>query len=365
MSSLNNAATNPAFTISELTVPESIDSPDAADFIGMAAVRSTVEAEQRGAAAEVFTAEEMLPNWKDPAVSMLGFIAKVDGQVVARANVALPADADECWAAVSVLPDFRRRGIGAALYARLEAIAKDSGRKVIQNQTSFPAGVGGDQLPAPTGFGSVPLDLSSTRFLQHYGFSFEQVGRLSRLPLPIDPEVFSSALAEATAAASGYRTITWRGRTPEEWLDGIALLRTRMSTDAPSAGMVQTEDVWTAERVRAVDDLRVMSPRTMLTTVGLHEATGQAVGFTELDVPAELDRAVEQVDTLVLADHRGRRLGMLLKLVNLSALAIEFPESAFVETVNAEENRHMLDVNEAVGFKPVCYAAGWKKEIQS
>jgi GNAT superfamily N-acetyltransferase len=355
--------TDPPFTISELIVPDSIDSPDAEDFIGMAEVRSAVEAEQRGAAGEVSTAEEMLPNWKDETSPMSGLVAKVGGRVVGRGSLALPVDAGECWAAVAVLPDFRSRGIGSALYEHLERMARDAGRTTIQNQTTFPAGVEGETIPAPTGFGSAPLELASTRFLQRYEFSLEQVGRLSGLPLPVDAQVFSSRLAETITAAAGYRTLTWQGRTPEEWVDGMALMRTKLSTDAPSAGLEQTEDLWTADRVRSFDDLWETSPRVLLITVAVHDATGQLAGYTELDVPAESDRPVEQVDTLVLRNHRGHRLGMLLKLTNLRELAERFPDSGFVETTNAEDNLPMLAVNEAVGFLPVCYAARWKKNI--
>lgn len=363
MSSLHPSLTESAFDITELVVPDSIDSPNAADFIEMAKLRSAVEAEQRGAAAEVFTAEEMLLNWQDKSSPMSGLVAKLDGRVVARGSLGLPINAAECWIAVAVLPEFRNRGIGTAIYERLELMVQEAGRSTIQNQTSFPAGVVGASISAPTGFGSVPRDIESTQFLQRHRFSLEQVGRFSRLRLPLDEGVLSTSIAEAAISTNGYRAISWQGRTPEEWLDGIAHLRTKMSTEAPSAGMEQSEDVWTAERVRAVDELWATSSRTPLTTAVVHEATGQLAGFTVLEVPAESSRPVEQVDTLVLQNHRGKRLGMLLKLRNLAALATSFPERDFVETMNAEDNRHMLEVNEAIGFAPICYAARWRKNL--
>lgn len=364
-SSTDHAGVAPAFTVSELTVPDDITSPDAADFIAMAAVRSAVEAEQRGTPGEAFDAAEMLPNWKDENAPMVGLIAKVDGRVVARGSLALPVGAGECWASVAVLADHRGRGIGSALAARLERTARARGRTTIQNQTTFIASAPADSLPAPTGFGSVPVDLASTRFLRRHGFSLEQVGRLSGLALPVDAEAFSALLAEATEAAAGYRTVTWQGRTPETWLESIALVRTRMSTDAPNAGIEQTEDVWTADRVRELDALWQTSPRIQLTTIAVDDATGLIAGFTELDVPPEPDRAVQQIDTLVLKGHRGHRLGMLLKLVNIRELRARFPDHALIETMNAEENRPMLDVNEALGFVPRSYAARWKKDVRA
>lgn len=362
MSSTDHTTTLSGFTIEPLVVPDRIDADDAADFIGFAAVRNTVEAEQRGHTGEVMTAAELLPDWKDESRSMVGLVAKVDGRVVARGTLALPVGAPECWGAVSVLPEFRGRGIGSALYELLEQRAREEGRSTIQNQSTYPAGVGGEVIPAPTGFGSVPLDLPSTRFLRRQGFSLEQVARISALPLPVDTDVFSALLEEAVVAAAGYRTVSWHGRTPEEWVDSIARLRTRMSTDAPNAG-IDVTDVWTAERVRAVDDLWADSPRLALTSIVVEETTGEAVGFTELDVSTVSDRPAEQMDTLVLREHRGHRLGMLLKLANLRELTRRFPACALVETVNAEENRPMLDVNDSIGFAAASFSARWRKAL--
>lgn len=362
MSSTDHTVTLSDFTVEPLVVPSRIDAPDAADFIAMAEIRSAVEAELRGHTGDVMTAAELLPDWRDESKPMAGLVAKVGGRVVARGNLALPLGATECWGAISVLPEFRGRGIGSALYDRLEPMARDAGRTTIQNETTYPAGVGGGAVPAPTGFGSVPIDLPSTRFLRRRGFSLAQVGRVSALPLPLDADLFSALLREAVTASTGYRTISWQGRTPEEWIDAIAMLRTRMSTDTPNAG-IQLTDVWTADRVRSVDDLWDESPRVALVSIAVDEATGHAAGFTELEVSAESDRPAAQTDTLVLREHRGHRLGMLLKLTNLRELAARFPACEGVETINAEENRPMLAINEAIGFVASCFSARWRKEI--
>jgi GNAT superfamily N-acetyltransferase len=94
-----------------------------------------------------------------------------------------------------------------------------------------------------------------------------------------------------------------------------------------------------------------------------HVPTGRLAGYTELSVPPELARAVSQEDTIVLREHRGHRLGMLLKVANLVFLSHTYPGHPSVTTFNAEENLHMLSVNEAVGFVPVAYEGGWKKVL--
>ena len=352
-----------AFTIEQLVIPASIDAPDAADFIEMTHVRNEIEADAVGNYDLCYEPGELLPHWQDPYQPQRLLVARADGRIIARAIYEAPLSdgSTEAWLSIEVLPEFRRRGIGSALYDTLTGFAAVDGRTVIQSYILHKK-VDGETLPSPTGFGSVPLNTPETRFLLKRGFALEQVERMSRLALPADDRLLAGNLAMATEeAGADYRLVRWIGRTPEQWVCDLALLHQRMSTDAPSAGLDFAEEAWDEDRVRSLDDRRDDSPRTMLIVAAEHIPTGTLAGFSELSVPRELERPVGQQDTLVLKEHRGHRLGMLLKTANLAFLAQTHPGHPSITTFNAEENRHMLSVNEAVGFHAVGYGGGWKK----
>lgn len=356
------------FIISVLHIPKTIDAPDAADFIEMTYVRNAVEADVVGSHDFAYEPAELLPGWQNPYEPQVCLVAKVDGRIVARGLYMPTAEegASDAWLSVEVLPEFRCRGIGAALYKRLGQMCSSDGRTVEQTQVMHKPVNGGSQLASPTGFGSVPLESAETRFLLGHGFELQQVDRVSVLELPIDDATLSGALAHATAASGrDYRVVTWVGRTPERWVSDMAFLHQRMSTDTPAAGLESVEEAWDDDRIRSQDDTWDASPRTMLTTAVEHVPSGTLVGFTELSIPPEQERPSDQRDTLVLKEHRGHRLGLLLKLENLKFMAEKFPGHPSVNTFNAEENRPMLDVNEAIGFVSVGYAGAWKKTAKN
>lgn len=352
------------FTISAVQIPASIESPEAADFIAAMHVRNTVEAHSYGTDEHSFSPAELLPRWLDGHRKHGLYAAWLDGRIVGRASVdALLEEPDTCWLGVQVLPECRRLGIGTALADWIEAAVRAEGRtKLITYAVSAIAA--GEQVASPTGFGSVPRQNPEVRFLLGRGYTLEQVERASRLALPVDNADLTMRLADATASAGdGYRVHQWSGRIPAQWRADMAVLYTAMSTEEPSAGLNEPESVWTPERIMEAEELEAGDGRTSLFTVAEHVPTGKLCGLTMFSVPGETTRVVSQEDTLVMPEHRGHRLGTLLKISNLVQLQRDLPGHPAITTFNAEENRPMLDVNEAVGFVATGYEGAWMKTL--
>lgn len=293
---------------------------------------------------------------------------------------------------VLVLPGSRGRGVGTALADDLLARLAAQGVTTEQAWVNHPPAPG-PTLLAPTGFGEIPADTPAVRMLQRYGFALEQVERMSELSLA----AAAPSLAEHRASAEEralprYCVELWEGPTPPERIDALAALHARMSTDAPAAGLDHEEERWDAKRLASYERSQLEGGRTLLRAIAVETATDAVVAFTTLvsnTVPDEAvpDDAVPveaapdgpspddpesavpgtasvhawyQHDTLVHGDHRGHRLGMLVKAANLQALAAH-DAIAVVRTWNASENTHMLAVNEALGFRRILDEGAWQR----
>ena len=349
-----------------LTIPASMDAPDAADFAAMVEVRNRVYREIAGHDDHRITADELLPHYQpDGYEKRPMWTVVVDGRLVGRVGVDLPLEdgSKVAFFLIELLKDVQGRGIGSTAYTELvEPAAREHSRTVLQSwaeQNEAP----GPRLEAPTGFGGVPADHPATRFYLRHGYRLEQVERCSAFDLQGSFDGVERLLAQAREAARDYRVVTWTAPTPSEYVAGYGWMKSRMITDAPAAALEFDEEEWDAARVARHDSTYTSSGRLLHVTAAQHIATGELCAFNELVIGKDRTEATHQEDTLVLKEHRGHRLGMLVKCANLMAWREMAPDSPRVITYNAEENRPMLDINEAIGFVPISYEGAWKKVL--
>jgi hypothetical protein len=267
------------------------------------------------------------------------------------------------WTSVDVRKSVAQQGIGTALADIAESMITDAGRTTMSSWTGhrIPAEDETDVLIPPTGVGRVPND-ASARFARGRGFQLEQAERHSQLDLPVDSAKLAAFRDEAQAKAADYEVVTWIGRTPEEHITDMVDLHRRMSTDVPLAGLDFREEVWDEERVRYDDERQEKASRLPFWAAARHIPSGQLVAYTAVNTVPEPDYAFQN-DTLVHGDHRGHRLGMLIKAANLQELAARRPALKRVHTWNAGENSYMLAINVALGFRPVSVEGAWQKKL--
>lgn len=288
------------------------------------------------------------------------------GKLLGNALLDLPLrdNTHSAYLFAAVAPEARRRGLGTVLFDRMEQIAAEAGRSVWMTWASEPAPAPGTAVLAPTtGVGVVAADAPRTRFNAGRGYVLEQVERHSQLELPVDPALLDRLWSDALPHADGYRLVTWLGRTPiERYPDMIALHRA-MSTDAPAGGVDYREEAWDDERIRQADDRAEAVGRAKITAAMEHVESGRLVAYSDVYLPGDKP-CVFQGDTLVMQQHRGHRLGWLVKIAVLRELWRLDPHRTRLHTWNAGENNWMLAINETLGFYPASAQGAWQKRVE-
>jgi predicted GNAT family N-acyltransferase len=102
----------------------------------------------------------------------------------------------------------------------------------------------------------------------------------------------------------------------------------------------------------------------MLHTVAIAPG-GEVVAYNDLVVSADDPEEVMQWGTLVRREHRGHRLGMAVKVRGLQELARFAPQARRIQTCNAEQNAHMVDVNVELGFRKVEVLLSYQRHLDA
>lgn len=272
-----------------------------------------------------------------------------DGRPVGAARLELPMTDNQHvgFFTLDVLPDAHRRGVGTALLDELAARTRAAGRTTLMCDHDEPPALAGR---SPGRF-----------FLQRHGFTEALVEARRDLALPVDPERLDALDADCWLHARDFRVLTWCDHCPDELLDDRAELARAMSVDVPLGELSWQEEVWDGARVRRREELAVRQGRACFVGGAVHEPTGRLVAFTEVAVPLAAPDRVHQWETMVLGDHRGHRLGTLVKTAVLRHLAAEVPQARLVSTTNALTNGPMIAVNEALGFRLNGVVTSWQR----
>lgn len=366
-----------SWTVLTAPLPESLDSPEAWALHGAARVTHAREMAAWGYPDLMYPAWYLIADLKEQPYSLRRLLVAVpDGtleptadDVVGMAKITMPLADNTHMADVEVYvdPAHTGRGVGAALLAELEKMATDNGRTTLiawSEHVGEPPADLPDVLEPPTGSGRIRANDAEARFALRHGYVLEQAERYSMLRLPIDPALLDRLQTEAAAKAGPeYRVHVWRDRVPDAWVDQVAVLESRMSTDAPSAGLDFGQTAWDAARVRTWEQQVLDGGHGYLMAAAEHVPTGTLAAFTVLRFPVDFEEITFQDDTLVLPEFRGHNLGMLVKAANLQALREARAGAKRVHTWNAEENQYMLAINVALGFHPTGVCGAWQKRL--
>ena len=244
----------------------------------------------------------------------------------------------------------QRRGPGRHLHAHALARVEELGRHQVIVGLNEPAD------------GSPPN--RAMRFAAAAGGS-RSLGEVRRtLDLTaLDTERLDRLRCEAEAASGGYRLVSWTDPCPDDLVDDFAALYARMSTDAPRGGLDIEPEHWDRDRVRQREATIRDQGRTHLVTGARVGRDGPLVAFSDLATSRHAPEHAFQWATLVVTEHRGHRLGALVKLANLERLPAVAPQARLLHTWNADVNSHMIAINEAMGFRAVQRESMWRIDL--
>jgi GNAT superfamily N-acetyltransferase len=357
----------------ELPAGTRLDDPDGWIYEAIAEIGAAQAVAEFGSAETAWSAREMAAMASRTTHDRQTFAILVDAASPRRplgyALAKIPVTSNTHLAAIDicVLMQYRRAGLGTRLLDWAEGVAAAAGRTTLLIYAALGDGAANEpQVAAPQG-GSIRASAPCLPFARRHGYRLEQVDRRSVLDLPLDASWLDALRADAAGHADGYRLHVWSDGVPARWRAGFAAMLSVFVTQAPSAGVDITDEFWDESRVVESEQMAADMGRTELTAAVEHVASGRLVGATQLscphDTPYDSPACVFQDETIVLPGHRGHRLGMWMKAVNLQQLAALRPATRRVYTWNAAENDHMLAINEQLGFHPSGAEASLQKKV--
>lgn len=300
---------------------------------------------------------EMVKGWMStdyPGDHTEGYLVTARGQAIGnlRLNYSTSENLDNLRVDLRVVPDGRRLGFGSRIHDFVleRAAALKRTRLIATTLWELP------ELAAPS--------LDGARFAETLGYHPALADVARRLDLStVDDAAVDAMLDQARARSIGYSLVRWTGPYPEEHLQDLAYLESRLFGDAPMGDLAIESAKPDPVRLREVRAIETKRGRLAYHTAAVHEASGRLVAWTTLARDKSIPWNAFQQITIVEPEHRGHRLGALVKVENLRYFREAEPTVTAIDTFNAAQNSYMIAINEAMGFRPLYAFQNWQREI--
>jgi GNAT superfamily N-acetyltransferase len=163
------------------------------------------------------------------------------------------------------------------------------------------------------------------------------------------PDRWLNLRAEALRHADDYELVRVLGSADDALLAELMPLYTAIN-DAPTGDLDVEPEAFDVSSVRAYETAMANRDQTLYHVLSRRRSDTSWAGHTLALVDRHMPTWAAQEETAVVPDHRGHRLGLAMKADLIAWLTEAEPEVSWLQTWNAESNRHMLAVNETLGF---------------
>jgi GNAT superfamily N-acetyltransferase len=184
------------------------------------------------------------------------------------------------------------------------------------------------------------------------GFEPALVDGMKVVDLAATEHLWDELEAVVAPRREGYRIVTWSDAVPEELLADYCALCEMFMDEAPMGDLEVERETWTVRRVRSRERFNAAVGRHEM-VAGALGPDGSLVALTEVGVSEHASHRGFQSGTIVDPAHRGRGLGLAVKVANHRRLREVLPDCRVLLTGNADVNGAMNAVNERLGYREV------------